>query len=120
MLEHSEKSNNLQTRLKQFMESHVYPNEREYANQRDNASERFAPLPLIEQLKQRAKAEGLWNLFISREFQSHGGAGLTNLEYAPLAEIMGRVLWSSEVIPLLVLVCVFCPRPKPRTLRASV
>ena len=98
MLEHSEKSNILQTRLKQFMESHVYPNEREYANQRDNASERFAPLPLVEDLKQQAQAEGLWNLFVPPRFAEFSPVdGISNVDYAPLAEIMGRVLWSAEV-----------------------
>ncbi len=98
MLEHSDKSNILQTRLKQFMESHIYPNEYEYAKQRDSAKERFATLPLVEQLKQRAKTEGLWNLFVPPAFAEFSPVdGLSNLDYAPLAEIMGRVLWSAEV-----------------------
>ncbi len=98
MLEHSDKSNILQTRLKQFMESHIYPNEHEYAKQRDSAKERFATLPLVEQLKQRAKTEGLWNLFVPPAFAEFSPVdGLSNLDYAPLAEIMGRVLWSAEV-----------------------
>jgi acyl-CoA dehydrogenase len=98
MLEHSDKSNILQTRLKQFMENHVYPNEREYANQRDSAKERFAPLPLVEDLKQQAQAEDLWNLFVPPAFAEFSPVdGISNVDYAPLAEIMGRVLWSAEV-----------------------
>ena len=98
MLEHSEKSNILQTRLKQFMESHVYPNEREFAIQRENSEQRFAPLPLVEDLKQQAQAEGLWNLFVPPGFAEFSPVdGISNVDYAPLAEIMGRVLWSAEV-----------------------
>jgi acyl-CoA dehydrogenase len=98
MFEHSDISNDLQLRLTQFMERHIYPNERVYAQQREAASERFAPLPLVEELKKLARAEGLWNLFIPpahAEFSEIGG--LANLDYAPLAEMMGRVLWSAEV-----------------------
>ena len=62
------------------------------------ASERFAPLPLVEDLKARARDEGLWNLFVPPDFASYSPvAGLSNFDYAPLAEMMGRVLWSAEV-----------------------
>ena len=98
MFEHSEKSNALQSRLAEFMVQHVYPNEDDFAAQRQSANERFAPLPLVEELKKKAKAVGLWNLFVPPEFAVHSPVGgLSNLEYAPLAEMMGRVLWSAEV-----------------------
>jgi acyl-CoA dehydrogenase len=98
MYTHSEKSNDLLMRLTRFMEQHIYPNESEFAMQRDTASERFAPLPLIEELKQLARAEDLWNLFVPPAFAEFSPpGGLTNLDYAPLAEMMGRVLWSPEV-----------------------
>jgi acyl-CoA dehydrogenase len=80
------------------MERHVYPNEAAYAAQLEAAADRFAPLPLMEELKQKARDEGLWNLFVPEshgEFSAHGG--LSNLDYYPLAETMGRVLWSAEV-----------------------
>ena len=98
MIKQSEKSENLGIRLIQFMDQYVYPNEKQYAEQREAANERFAPLPLIEDLKAIAKAEGLWNLFIPPRFSEYSSiGGLSNLEYAPLAETMGRVLWSAEV-----------------------
>ena len=98
MIECSEKSNRLQAQLLRFMEQHIYPNEAAYAEQLAASANRFAPLPLMEELKDRAKAEGLWNLFVPEshaEFSQHGGLG--NLDYFPLAETMGRVLWSAEV-----------------------
>ena len=98
MFEYSEKSKDLQLRLAQFMDRHIYPNESAYAEQRQAASERFAPLPLVEELKVLAQAEGLWNLFVPPEYANFSPVGgLSNLDYAPLAEIMGRVLWSAEV-----------------------
>ena len=84
----------LQSRLQAFMDEHVYPNEPTHAAQLAAAADRWQPVPIVEELKRRAKAEGLWNLFLAH---SSKGAGLTNLEYAPLAEIMGRVGWASEV-----------------------
>ena len=80
------------------MDRHIYAHEEVYAEQLDSASNRFAALPLMDELKAQAKAEGLWNLFIPEEyskFSDHGG--LSNLDYYPLAEMMGRVLWSPEV-----------------------
>ncbi|MCG6889918.1 MAG: acyl-CoA dehydrogenase family protein [Gammaproteobacteria bacterium] len=98
MIEHSEKSNDLKVRLAQFMGRHIYPHEGLYAQQREAASPRFAPLPLVEELKQLARAEGLWNLFVPPQFVEFSPvAGLSNFDYAPLAEMMGRVLWSAEV-----------------------
>jgi acyl-CoA dehydrogenase len=75
------------------MEAHVYPNERRFAEEVE-AGGRWKPTRLVEDLKQKARAEGLWNLFLP---ESKYGAGLTNLEYAPLCEVMGRVPWSPEV-----------------------
>ena len=82
-------------RVRAFMDAHVYPNEATYAEQlAANGLDRWQPLPIIEELKEKAKAADLWNLFLP---ESEDGAGLSNLDYAPLSEEMGRVLWSSEV-----------------------
>jgi acyl-CoA dehydrogenase len=91
--EYNEKSQELITRVRAFMVEHVYPNEAEMFAQID-AGNRWSPYPLIEDLKAKAKAEGLWNLFLP---ESDLGAGLTNLEYAPLCEEMGRSLLAPEV-----------------------
>ena len=91
--EFSDKIKKLQQRLKEFMNTNIYPNEAEYYRQL-NEGDRWKVIPLIEELKERAKTEGLWNLFLP---ESEYGAGLTNLEYAPLCEIMGRVPWASEI-----------------------
>jgi acyl-CoA dehydrogenase len=98
MYEHSTKSNELSTRLLEFMDEHIYPNEENYAHQLKTAAYRFAPLPLMDELKSKAKAVGLWNLFVPEEhaqYCDHGG--LSFFDYAPLAEIMGRVIWCPEV-----------------------
>jgi len=93
----------LQARLTQFMDEHVYPAEKELAAElaaNTTAGKRWTPLKTIENLKPKAQAAGLWNLFLpvdTAEASGYHGAGLTNQEYAPLAEIMGRVLWASEV-----------------------
>ncbi len=92
--EFSDKVQDLRTRLTAFMEEHVYPNEATYSDQLGGAPDRWQPVPIVEELKEKAKAEGLWNLFLAH---SKRGYGLTNLEYAPLSEIMGRVQWASEV-----------------------
>ncbi len=89
-IEFSERSLAMQDRLRAFMDAHIYPNEKAYRDEVDSG-DRWAPLQLIESLKAKARAEGLWNLFLPEV------SGLTNLEYAPLAEIMGRVFWASEV-----------------------
>ncbi len=86
----SEKANEIAGRLLAFMDEHIYPNETAYGEE-IGTGDRWAPSELIEKLKDKAKAAGLWNLFLPSE------SGLTNLEYAPLAEIMGRVTWASEV-----------------------
>ncbi len=88
--EYSPKAVDLAGKLSQFMAEHIYPNEAAYLAE-VNAGDRWEPSRLLEDLKSRAKAVGLWNLFLPSE------SGLTNLEYAPLAEIMGRVTWASEV-----------------------
>jgi acyl-CoA dehydrogenase len=98
MFEFSETSTQFRARLNAFMDEHIYPNEHTYAQQLSEADSRFDYLPLMDDLKSRARQAGLWNLFVPpghAEFCDHDG--LTNFEYAPLAEIMGRVLWSPEV-----------------------
>ena len=98
MFTNSEKSLEFQARLATFFDEHIYPNEHAYAKQLREASNRFGVMPLMDELKDKAKAAGLWNLFVPPshgEYTDHGG--LTNVEYAPLAEMMGRVIWSAEV-----------------------
>ncbi len=98
MYEFSEKSRQYQAQLKAFMDEHIYPNEHAYEEQLANSPSRFAALPLMDELKAKAREAGLWNLFIPpslASFTDHGG--LSNFDYAPLAEMMGRVLWSPEV-----------------------
>ena len=90
---HSEKVQKLQARLSAFMDQHVYPNEQTFQREVE-AGDRWQPTRIVEELKKKARDEGLWNLFLP---ESQSGAGLTNLEYAPLCEIMGRVHWSPEV-----------------------
>ncbi len=91
---YSEKVNALRERLLAFMERYIYPNEQTYRDQIKASGNPHYHTEVVDELKVKAKAEGLWNLFLPDE---EYGAGLTNLEYAPLAEIMGRVSWSSEV-----------------------
>src|SRR5471030_3356272 len=90
--EMSDKVIDLQKRLTAFMDEHVYPNEARY-HEHTKGENRWQPVPVIEELKPIARAAGLWNLFLP---ESELGAGLTNLEYAPLAEIMGRSLLGPE------------------------
>ena len=90
--EFSDKVRGLQERLIGFMDEHIYPLEAEYPAHVEKAGGWTTP-PIMDKLKETARGEGLWNLFLSAD---HNGAGLSNLEYAPLAEIMGRVAWSSE------------------------
>jgi acyl-CoA dehydrogenase len=91
--EHSPKVAALQKKLTSFMDRHIYPNETRYEEEL-TAGGRWQPPPLLEELKKKARAEELWYLFLPH---SKHGAGLTNLECAPLCEIMGRVHWASEV-----------------------
>ena len=98
MIEYSEKSLGFQQCLQSFMDEYVYPAEETYAEQLQHSRNRFGPLPLMTELQGIARQQGLWNLFIPEshaEFSDHGG--LTNLDYYPLAEMMGRVLWSAGV-----------------------
>lgn len=88
--DYSAKTAELQKRLAAFMDEHVYPNEPRYHDE-VNSGDRWQPIALIEELKREARKQGLWNLFLPDV------SGLSNLEYAPLAEVMGRVTWASEV-----------------------
>jgi acyl-CoA dehydrogenase len=94
--EHTDKVRALIARLEAFFDEHIYPNEqavRELVHAREGKA-RWEPIPIVEHLKPKARAAGLWNMFLPH---SASGAGLTNLEYSPLCEVMGRVAWSSEV-----------------------
>ena len=88
--EYSDKCKEYLERLDAFMRKNIYPSERAY-HEEINSGDRWQPLRLIDDLKRKAKNEGLWNLFLPNI------SGLSNLEYAPLAEMMGRVAWASEV-----------------------
>lgn len=92
---YSEKVIELQAKLNKFMEENIYPNESLYHQQLEAQKSRWSDVPpIIEELKKKAKEQGLWNLFLpDKEY----GAGLTNLEYAPLCEIMGRSMIAPEV-----------------------
>ena len=91
---YTEKVEAYRSRVQGFMDAHVYPNLQRHREQQAEMSDRWQLAPIVEELKAKARAAGLWNLFLPH---SRHGAGLTNLEYAPLAEIMGRVDWASEV-----------------------
>jgi len=96
----SERQRHWRDRVIAFMDKHVYPNVETYDRQ-DAEGERWKVIPILEELKARAKAEGLWNLFLAPNAQhdegNYRGSGLTNLEYALCSEEMGRVSWASEV-----------------------
>ncbi len=91
---YSEKINSFRKQLNDFMDQHIYPNEKTYHEQITASGDPHHHTEIIDELKIKAKEQGLWNLFLPDD---EYGAGMTNLEYAPLAEIMGRVSWSSEV-----------------------
>jgi len=92
---YSDKVEGLRRRLSAFMDQHVYPNEPRFERWLAEAKDRWsAPPPLLEELQEKARAQGLWNLFLP---DADWGAGLTNLEYAPLCEIMGRSLVAPEI-----------------------
>ena len=98
MLNPSEKSTQILAQLKAFMAEHIYPNEVPYRTALHQAEDRFASMPLMDALKGKAKAAGLWNLFVPPEFAEYSDhGGMSFLDYAPLAEEMGRVIWSPEV-----------------------
>ena len=90
----SEKVSKLAERLEKFMDAYIYPVEQSYRQAIKASENRWVTPALMNELKEKARKEDLWNLFLPDD---EHGAGLGNLEYAPLAEIMGRVLWSSEV-----------------------
>ncbi|PGZ81252.1 acyl-CoA dehydrogenase [Priestia megaterium] len=91
---YSDKVVKLQKELTSFMEEHIYPNERLYEQQLNEQPSRWSAVPpIMEELKEKAKQAGLWNLFLP---ESEYGAGLTNVEYAPLCEIMGRSIIGPE------------------------
>jgi len=92
--EYSEKCQNALHQLRQFMDEHIYPNEAAYAAQHAAMADRWQTPPMMEELKAKAKQAGLWNLFLP---ESEAGAGLSNLDYAPLCEEMGRVGFAPEV-----------------------
>src|ERR1700693_3624006 len=95
---YSEKVKALQAKLARFMDAHIYPNEtcfHEEVEANRAKGNPWGPTRLIEELKPKARAEGLWNLFLPRS--PRAPEGLTNLEYAPLCEIMGGVHWAPEV-----------------------
>ena len=91
--DYSAKTKDLQARLGAFMDEHIYPNEKRF---RDEVAtgDRWQPVALVDALQKKARTQGLWNLFLP---DSEYGAGLSNTEYAPLCEIMGRVPWAPEV-----------------------
>ncbi|MGI9049276.1 MAG: acyl-CoA dehydrogenase [Rubrobacteraceae bacterium] len=91
---YSDKVLELKAKLESFMDEHVYPNEKTFEEQLGEAESRWTIPPIMEELKSRAKSEGFWNLFLP---DSEYGAGLTNLEYAPLCETMGRSPIAPEV-----------------------
>ncbi|MGZ4867168.1 MAG: acyl-CoA dehydrogenase family protein [Candidatus Angelobacter sp.] len=90
--DYTDKVKSLQERLRAFMDEHIYPNEKRFYQEIEN--DRWAPTRVIEELKPKARAAGLWNLFLPDD---ESGAGLTNLEYAPLCELMGRSILAPEV-----------------------
>lgn len=101
IFEYSEKTKEYMERVSAFMDEHVFPNVETYERQHAEAESRWVVIPILEELKAKAKAEGLWNLFMppnpEHDTEEFRGAGLTNAEYAPLSELMGRVGWASEV-----------------------
>ena len=91
--DYTPKVEDLRKRVAAFMDEHVYPNEKRFFDEIDEG-DRWQPVSVLEELKPKARAAGLWNLFLP---ESEHGAGLTNLEYAPLCEIMGRSIMAPEV-----------------------
>ncbi len=97
--EYSPRCQELRGKLLQFMDAHIYPNEHRHHEEVEANRAKgnpWVPLKLIEELKVKARAQGLWNLFLPRSDRAPGG-GLSNLDYAPLCEIMGRIYWVPEV-----------------------
>ena len=96
----SDRTKDYIARVSAFMDAHVFPNIETFERQHDEQGRWTVP-PILEEIKAKAKAEGLWNLFMppnpDHDSDEYQGAGLSNLEYAPLSELMGRVDWGSEV-----------------------
>ena len=92
--EYSDKVKNLVLQVREFMVANIYPNESLFSQQ--VAAKPWETAEIVTHLKEKARADGLWNLFLPKDYGKYS-AGLTNMEYAPLAEEMGRVLWASEV-----------------------
>lgn len=92
--EYSERTMKLRREVEEFMDAHIYPNEDLYYKQLDEGESRWETPPILEELKVKARAAGLWNMFLP---ESERGAGLTNMEYTPLCEIMGKVHFAGEV-----------------------
>lgn len=96
--DYSPRVREMQARLLAFMDEHIYPNEHRFHEEVDEnrrAGNAWIPTKVVEELKPRARAAGLWNLFLPHS--TRAPEGLSNLEYAPLCEIMGRVHFASEV-----------------------
>jgi acyl-CoA dehydrogenase len=91
---HTDKVLDLMEQLNAFMDEYIYPKEQTYIDHYKSTEDKWKSPAFMEELKDEARDRGLWNLFLT---ESEYGAGLTNLEYAPLAEIMGRVYWAPEV-----------------------
>ena len=98
MIGPSEKSARILAELQAFMKEHIYPNEVAHQEALAGADNRFASMPLVESLKDKARSAGLWNFFVPPEYAEYSDHdGMSFLDYAPLAEEMGRVIWSPEV-----------------------
>ena len=93
--EYSAKVQDLRARISDFMDAHVYPIEKERDHFLHDPANLWTPWPGTEAIRTQAREAGLWNLFLPHEYQPWS-PGLTNLEYAPLAELMGRVSYASE------------------------
>ena len=96
--DYSTKTRDLLQRLQAFYDQHIYPNEERYLHEVDanrRAGNAWIPSRVVDELKQVARREGLWNLFLPHPYEGQGG--ISNLDYAPLCELMGRVMWSGEV-----------------------
>ena len=98
MMGPSDKSARILGELQAFMAEHIYPNEVAHQEALAGADNRFASMPLVESLKDKARSAGLWNLFVPTEYEEYSDhGGMSFLDYAPLAEEMGRVIWCPEV-----------------------
>jgi len=94
----SAKTRDYLERMAVFYDQHIYPNEGRYHAEMEGlrrADDPWQSLKLIDELKVKARAAGLWNMFMAHEYEGHGG--ISNLDYAPMCEVMGRVMWSAEV-----------------------